>query len=176
MNRGLFLYVWSLILLTACGGEEDKRSAKPAPLKLPDTVSFSQHIAPIIHQNCTPCHRPGSAGPFDLITYRDVAKRKKMVAKVTRERYMPPWPADPSYRHFVGERILTEEEIALLGRWAEQGAPIGDSSQIPAPPTFAEASFLGEPDLVLKMEEPFEIAGDSRDRFLFGKIDRKSVV
>ncbi|MEL6591656.1 MAG: hypothetical protein AAFQ68_16310, partial [Bacteroidota bacterium] len=108
--------------------------------------------------------------PFDLITYRDVAKRKKMVAKVTRERYMPPWPADPSYRHFVGERILTEEEIALLGRWAEQGAPIGDSSQIPAPPTFAEASFLGEPDLVLKMEEPFEIAGDSRDRFLFGKI------
>ncbi|MEL7341655.1 MAG: hypothetical protein AAGM67_14340, partial [Bacteroidota bacterium] len=82
MSRGLLLYILSLLLLTACGGEKKKRSAKQAFTDpLPDTVSFSQHIAPIIYQNCTPCHRPASAGPFNLISYRDVAKRKKMVAK-----------------------------------------------------------------------------------------------
>ena len=162
-------WVGLILFSTACNKSEDA-SPTTVSFSLPDTVTFSKHIAPIIHQNCTPCHRPGSAGPFNLISYRDVAKRKKMVAKVTRDRYMPPWPADPDYRHFVEERILSEEQIALLGRWAEQGAPIGDSTQIPAPPEFVEGSLLGKPDLVLKMEEAFPIEGNNRDRFLFGKI------
>ena len=37
------------------------RAAEPnhAPQELPDTVTFSEHIAPIIFNNCTRCHRPG---------------------------------------------------------------------------------------------------------------------
>jgi hypothetical protein len=31
----------------------------PAPQELPDTVTFSKHIAPNIFNNCTGCHRPG---------------------------------------------------------------------------------------------------------------------
>ncbi|MEM6343977.1 MAG: cytochrome c [Bacteroidota bacterium] len=169
MKRDTLLLGFVICLLWACG-EPQEPAANTAKMSLPDTVSFSEHIAPIIYQNCTPCHRPGSAGPFSLISYRDVSKRKKMVAKVTRDRYMPPWPADPEYRHFVEEKILSEREIALIDRWAKQGGPIGDESQIPAPPQFPTTSFLGEPDLVLEMEEAFPIKGNNQDRFLFGKI------
>ena len=31
-------------------------------------ITFTQHVAPIIFQNCTSCHRPGEAGPFALMT------------------------------------------------------------------------------------------------------------
>ena len=30
------------------------------------------------------------------------------------EGEMPPWPADPSYNHFVGENYLTDSEVALF--------------------------------------------------------------
>jgi hypothetical protein len=30
----------------------------------PDTVTFSEHIAPIVFNNCTACHRQGQAAPF----------------------------------------------------------------------------------------------------------------
>ena len=36
-------------------------------------VTFTEHIAPIVFQNCTVCHRPGEIGPFSLLNYRDVA-------------------------------------------------------------------------------------------------------
>ncbi|MDX2284481.1 MAG: hypothetical protein NW241_09975 [Bacteroidia bacterium] len=137
---------------------------------VPAQVTFSEHVAPLLHRSCVPCHRPGGAGPFPLITYRDAAKRAQTLAEATASRFMPPWPADPSYRHFVGERVLEAHEIELLSRWAAQGAPLGDSSRIPAPPAFAGASGLGKPDLVIRMPEAVPIAGNNRDRFLFLRI------
>jgi hypothetical protein len=35
-------------------------------------ITFNQDIAPVIHQNCSACHRPGEAAPFSLLTYGDV--------------------------------------------------------------------------------------------------------
>ena len=64
-------------------------------------VTFYKDIAPIIHKNCTPCHRPNQSGPFNLITYEDVYKRSKMIHYVTETGYMPPWPADPTYSNFI---------------------------------------------------------------------------
>jgi hypothetical protein len=127
-------------------------------------------IAPLVYKNCSPCHRPGGPSPFPLISYSDVAKRAKMIALVTETRAMPPWPADPSYSHFIEEKILTDPEIEMIKRWAELGAPIGDSSRIPAPPVFPEGSQLGKPDLVLKMRKPFIIEGDNTDRFMVVKL------
>ncbi|MDX2249681.1 MAG: hypothetical protein SF052_23055 [Bacteroidia bacterium] len=165
------LGVWiCLFFLAGCDFSGKKKSAENLAPPLPDTVTFSEHIAPIIFQNCTPCHRPGSAGPFSLITYRDVARKAKMIAQVTRTRFMPPWPADPEYRHFQGEKRLTQYEIDLLSLWLNQGRLLGDSSLIPPLPPYPEGSQLGEPDLVIEMEDVFPIAGDNTDRFLFMKI------
>ncbi len=133
-------------------------------------VTFTTDIAPIIHQNCTPCHRPKSSGPFSLITYQDVVKKAKTIAQVTQDRYMPPWPADRNYTSFINERGLSENEIQLIQDWVVHGMPLGDSINIPLPPVYSEGSQLGEPDLVLKMPQPYRIEGDNKDRFIVVKI------
>ena len=46
-----------------------------------------------------------------MVEYKDVAKRAKMIAEVTADRYMPPWPADPHYRSFVGERSFPKDRL-----------------------------------------------------------------
>jgi hypothetical protein len=149
-----------LLLFASCNG----------PTQIKQTPTFSEDIAPIVFKNCAPCHRPGEAGPFSLLSYEDVAKKAKTIAAVTQARYMPPWPADPSYSHFLRERVLTDEQIALIKNWVAGGAPAGDLAKAPPVPQFAAGSNLGKPDLVVKMREPVHIPGDNKDRFMVVKI------
>jgi hypothetical protein len=141
---------------------------------MPDTkiegeVTWTKDIAPIIFENCTPCHRPGQAVPFHFLKYKDVAKRSKMIAFVTRTKYMPPWPADPAYSRFLDEKFLLQEEIDLLQAWHKEGAPYGDSAQMPPLPQFTEGSDLGEPDMTIYLE-PYLLEGNNRDKFMMVKI------
>ena len=88
----------------------------------PEQITFNEHIAPIVHANCSPCHRPGEAGPFHLITYKDVIRKAKTIVRATQSGLMPPWPADTSYSRFLGERFLTAYEKELIKRWVASGA------------------------------------------------------
>jgi hypothetical protein len=132
--------------------------------------TFNRDIAPLIHKNCTPCHRPGESAPFSLITFKDVRKKAKTIVKVTSKGIMPPWPADPSFQHYVGERFLSEQEKQMLADWVEQGCEEGDPAEKPKAPDYPEGSQLGKPDLVITLEEPVIIPGDNRDRFMVIKI------
>ncbi|MEO5571104.1 MAG: cytochrome c [Bacteroidia bacterium] len=132
--------------------------------------TFTEDIAPLVFKNCSPCHHPGEAGPFSLLTYQDVLKKAKTIMLVTQARYMPPWPADAAYTHFIGERVLTDPEIEMIKTWVENGCPPGDVSKLPPQPQFPKGSMLGKPDLVLKMQEPYLIKGDNKDRFMVIKI------
>ena len=103
--------------------------------------------------------------PFPLLTYRDAAKRAGLIAMVTQKRYMPPWKPEPGYGNFDHVRRLTDEQIALIQQWAATGAQEGDAADKPAVPTFASGWQAGEPDQVLKMSAPYEIAADGPDQF-----------
>src|SRR5262245_35728371 len=112
------------------------------------TPNFNKDIASILYKNCSGCHRPGEVAPFSLLTYQDAAKRAKLIASVTQSRYMPPWKAEPGYGHFLNERRLTDDQIALIRDWAAQGAPEGDAADKPAPPSFTEGWQAGKPDQI----------------------------
>jgi Flp pilus assembly protein TadD len=129
------------------------------------TVTYSEHIAPILFEYCVTCHRPGEAGPFPLLSYADARKQAAQIADVTRRRYMPPWPPDPGYGDFAGARRLSNEQIRLIAKWVQDGAPPGDLAAAPEPPHFAAGWQLGEPDLVLRMPQAFSLPADSRDVF-----------
>jgi hypothetical protein len=105
-----------------------------------------QDIAPIIYQHCTPCHRPGEAAPFSLLTYEDMKKRAKQIADVTRRRVMPPWLPEHGYGDFADEQRLSNEEIEAISSWAAAGAPEGSAT----PPPFTEGWQLGPPDLIVE--------------------------
>jgi Copper type II ascorbate-dependent monooxygenase, C-terminal domain len=82
---------------------------------------------------------------------------------------MPPWPADPSYSHFLGERVLKDDEIRMIQSWVTAGTPVGDPAKLPPQPQFPKSAY-GKPDLVVKMREPMRISGDNTDRFMVIKI------
>ena len=169
LSLGLLAYLTSEkpapVVQSAPATAEPPRPTFP-PESLPAQVIWSEQIAPIVYRSCAGCHRPGSAGPFPLLTYQDAAGKAELIRYATGTRYMPPWPADPGYRHFVGEHVLTPEQIALIGRWVEQGAPEGDPRRAPRPPAFPPGSDLGRPDLVVRMPAPYRIRGDNTDKFV----------
>jgi mono/diheme cytochrome c family protein len=125
--------------------------------------TFSEHIAPIVFDNCASCHRPGEAAPFALLSYQDVKKRGPLIAAVTESRYMPPWHAAPGYGDFIGEHRLTAAQIATIKQWVEAGMPEGDPARLPAVPRFPEGWQLGKPDIVLTMTEPFDVPASGPD-------------
>ncbi len=127
-------------------------------------ITFTEDIAPIIHNNCTPCHRPGQVAPFSLITYRDVAKRAEFIQHVTESRYMPPWKADNSYRSFANQKGLTEEEITLIKNWVGQNTPKG-KGKIKLP-QYSSSSSLGQPHLQLGMPQLYKISGGNVEEFV----------
>jgi Flp pilus assembly protein TadD len=128
-------------------------------------LTFNRDVAPIIFQNCTPCHRPGEAAPFALQSYDDVKQRARQIVSTTEHRFMPPWKPDPEFRHFEGERWLEPEDIDTLKEWVDAGAVEGDPRERPTPPRFTEGWQLGKPDLVLTMREAFTVPADGQDRF-----------
>ena len=130
-----------------------------------DQVTFSEHIAPIVYGNCVTCHRPGEAAPFALISYEDVKKRGSLIATVTKARYMPPWHAAHDYGEFAGERRLTDQQIATIADWVQQGMPQGDPAKMPKLPEFTDGWHLGKPDLVLEMPVGFNLPASGPDVF-----------
>ena len=151
---------WTLVIALFFSGVAEP-VGKPADAGEP--VTFNKHIAPLLFQNCAACHRPGEVAPFSLLTYGDAKKRAKQLETVTSERFMPPWKSVAGHGTFLGERRLTGEEIALLSRWVQQGAPEGAASDLPPAPRFTEGWQLGHPDLVLTMPVAYEIPADGPD-------------
>lgn len=125
--------------------------------------TFAHDIAPILFEKCAPCHHPGDAAPFSLLTYQDAKKRAIQIAAATRSGFMPPWLPEHGYGDFVGERRLTPEEIAAISKWASAGTPEGPAAESPHPPSFADRWQIGQPDLVIDAPAPVELPASGRD-------------
>lgn len=126
--------------------------------------TYYQDIQPILQKNCIPCHRVGEAAPFSLEKYEDVFKRADFIKTVTETKYMPPWFADPAFRHFQNERILSADEINLIAAWVDAGARKGKEPK-PQPVATDVTSEFPVPDLVFKMDPPFTAPGDGTEQF-----------
>ena len=135
------------------------------PAVLFSQVNFSEHISPLIYNNCTECHRVGQSGPMSFTSYEEVASLGFMIKLVTQTGYMPPWHADPEYVNFLGERFLTDQEKQLISDWVDSGMPQGDPDLEASMPEFPEGSAVGEPDFVLTMEEEYLIEGNNQDDY-----------
>lgn len=132
-------------------------------------VTYSQDIAPIVSRNCVSCHKPGGAGPFPLTSYEEVFRHRKTIQAVTKNRYMPPWKADPHYVSFANERRLSDSEIQLISRWVDKGGPEGSKSTASAPKLIAN-NLPDKPDMVLRPKQALAIKGDGNETFVIFKI------
>ncbi len=161
MQRGFKHGALSLCvaIVAACLGTAAS-SGRAAP-----KITFNKQIAPIVYENCAPCHRPGESGPFSLLSYEDVKSHASQIADVTKRRFMPPWLPQPGYGSFLEERRLTDAQIQLIQEWVEQGALPGPSKHAPVPPKFSSEWQLGPPDLVVHVTKPYQLYADGPEVF-----------
>lgn len=133
------------------------------------TPTWTGDISELIYTNCSPCHRDGGNAPFALLSYDQVKAKANRIRWATETRYMPPWPADPSYRHFLYERVLSDAQIKMLSQWIKFGMPLGDTLVKIKPPDFYKGSFFKKPDLVLHLQHAVTLSGNGRDSFIIAK-------
>jgi tetratricopeptide (TPR) repeat protein len=181
-NRGAGPFgpaVWAfatLLALASC----NRAASPPSESRSPAAVTFNRDVAPIFYEHCATCHRPiestatrapndpkdplcvGGA-PFSLLDYASARAHASEIVQATTTRAMPPWLPEPDV-HFAHQRRLTEEQIALIQRWADGGALAGDSSQ-PKPPAFTDGWQLGTPDLIVTMPDAYALAPNGGDVF-----------
>ena len=132
-------------------------------------VTFTRDIAPILQRSCQQCHQPDSVAPMPLITYEEVrpwARAMKMrtgmgpVAGV-----MPPWYVERNIgiQEYLLDPSLSDEEIAMIATWADNGASQGNPADMPPPINLnAKVWTAGEPDLITVTEDLI-MAGDAPD-------------
>src|SRR5919198_1711904 len=105
----------------------------------PADVTFTRDIAPILQRSCQTCHRPDGVAPMSLLTYEDVRPWARAIKLRTgigpRAGVMPPWYIEKNIgiQKYKNDPSLSDEEIAAMARWADNGAPRGDPADMPAP-------------------------------------------
>ena len=129
-------------------------SGQVRPNTDPGQVTFTKDVAPILQRSCQRCHRPnGGLAPMALITYEDVRPWARAMKLRTSRREMPPWFIEKNIgiQNFKDDFSLSEEEIATIGAWADNGAPRGNPADLPPARQFSDinAWSIGEPDLII---------------------------
>jgi tetratricopeptide (TPR) repeat protein len=149
-----------IALAPACG---EPAPAEPAKVVDAGPPTFNRDVAPIVFRHCAPCHTEGGAAPFALVDYDDVRDHASQIVEITASRTMPPWLPTPGVSRFVGERRLTDDELATLATWAEAGRLEGDASDLPPRPAVATSWRVGAPDVILEPDVAFTVPADGDD-------------
>jgi len=122
------------------------------------TITFTKDIAPVFQDKCEACHRTDSIAPMSLVTYEQARPWAKAIRERVIARQMPPWHIDKTVgiQKFKNDRSLTDEQIDMIVKWVDAGAPKGDVKDMPAPKQWPDESKwnfsdqFGQPDLVIK--------------------------
>ncbi len=118
------------------------------------SLTFHRDIASLLHRRCVHCHRPGTAAPFALLSYDDVAANAEMIREVIRDETMPPWYAHPDSGQFQNDCSLSSLEKRSIMDWIASGCVAGDEKESsPAPDIPSTTWRIGTPDLVITMLE-----------------------
>ena len=136
---------------------------RPATQVASSQITYAHDVAPILQRQCETCHRTGQIGPMALTSYAQAAAWRGDIKRYTQSRQMPPWKADPNAGDFQDARRLSAQEIATLAKWADAGAPEGDSKDLPAPAHFNDDWALGKPDMVLQPMRAYHVEADGGD-------------
>ncbi len=193
-SKGLSRVVAVLASLLLLAGAACSRTAEPAKTPAAGPVTFNRDVAPILFDNCASCHRPLESGdggpgtapregavpatlgsaedplcvagaPFSVLDYASVRRHAPAIASAVQRRAMPPWLPEPGHGEFAGERRLRNDQVAMIAKWVESGAPEGDPADAPKQPSFSGGWQLGTPDLVLTLPEAYTLMPGARDVF-----------
>jgi len=113
-------------------------------------VTFHKDVLPVLQRHCQSCHRPNNIAPMSFLTYQSTRPWAKAMKAAVLTRKMPPWSADSQYSHFSNDPSLSQNELDIISKWADTGAPAGDEHDAPPPIQWPENGWITKPDIVLK--------------------------
>jgi mono/diheme cytochrome c family protein len=134
-------------------------------------VTFTKHIAPLFQKRCEECHRQGGVAPMSLVTYEEARPWARSIREKVVTRQMPPFHAAGPVGRYHNDPRLTDEEIALIAKWVDSGAPKGSVKDSPAPRAWETKWLHGEPDLIVKVREPYAVKAVGKDQYAFFVFD-----
>ena len=135
--------------------------AIPAFAQSSNDVTFAKDIAPILQRSCQNCHRADGGAPMPLTTYEEVRPWARSIKMRTgmgpKAGVMPPWYVEKNIgiQKFQDDPSLSAKEVAMIAKWADSGAPMGNPADMPPARTWNDAATwsIGEPDLIIKTPE-----------------------
>lgn len=135
-----------------------------APPLLCGEITYTADVAPIIYKHCATCHHPDDIAPMALLTYQQTRPWAAAIREAVLTRQMPPWKADPRYGKWSNDWSLSEQEIAAITGWVDQGSKEGDPQRLPVPPVFSTGWKIGKPDVVISIP-PHSLTADGPDEY-----------
>lgn len=132
-----------------------------APIPAPRPVTYHTRVSRILEQSCVPCHREGGIAPFALTSLAEVSAHAGMIRRQVSGGLMPPWFAAPPAHGpspWFNDRSLPAADKSDLLAWLDQGRPEGDPKQAAKPRTHPTGWQMGEPDVVLRIPDPVDVA------------------
>lgn len=118
-------------------------------LTFAQTPTWNSGVGQLIYNSCANCHHEGGIGPFSLMSYEDAISYASSIKYHTTDRHMPPWKADPSYSHFIGERRLSDDQVKMISDWVDAGTPLGTGVS-PIPPSINNGAQINRIDQTAK--------------------------
>lgn len=138
--------------------------------------TYYKDVLPVLQEHCQDCHRPsglnlgGMRAPMAFTSYEETRAWAPIIRWSVETGRMPPWHASADQRGvFANERSLDEGEIRTIVDWSAGGAPAGDPLEAPPPVEFNggdEEWSIGEPDLILRMPEPYLVRDRVADEYV----------
>jgi hypothetical protein len=113
---------------------------------------------------------------MSLVSYEDVRPWAQSIRQRVANRDMPPWHLDKTVgiRKYKNDRSLSDDEIATVARWVDNGAPQGNPADMPPALTFPPDSewFIGKPDLLVTTDQDFQMYPAGPDWWIdqFGEV------
>jgi hypothetical protein len=105
---------------------------------------------------------------MSLMTYEEARPWARSIRQKVLAREMPPWFIDKNVgvQHFNNDASLTDEQIALIAKWSDNGAPKGKDSDLPPARKFAaEAWQIGDPDLIVTLPRDVVVKAKAPDQY-----------
>ncbi len=136
--------------------DDEAEALDVSSVSLPDEVTYHQHVRPIIEADCVACHADGQiAGYAPFTSAEAVVNAAEDVKWHVVNRIMPPWMPSRQNLPLKKDRSLSDEDIALIAAWVDDGAPLGDSHDYAPAATDGFDRVMVRADLVLQLDEAY---------------------
>lgn len=100
------------------------------------SVTWSEHVAPLVAEHCGACHVDGGSAPFALDTHEALSTFGEAALDAMETGRMPPWSPATDCNPIADARVMPPEDIARFAEWVDQGMAAGPEREAPASPTF----------------------------------------